>query len=235
MKNTTAARVESIRSFWDNAAKENPYWYVSSYGAYGATRDVSEFWKSGERIWTELKSATRCGGNAGRVVEIGCGVGRLTRAIAPEAAFVDAFDISENMLNHAKGLALANVRFHLATGATLDLPDRCADLILAYCVFQHLQSVEMLEQYIGEMARVAKKGGTIAFTLTPRDLSCYVLPILRLRAYLREKLFPSGPKGVYRREWVGIRPSVATVRSISPIPLQSISLTGGRLLFFGVV
>ena len=96
---------QSIKSFWNRAAEENPYWYVSSYGSYGADRNLEEFWASGNAIWADIKQVTGyTPGPSDTVVEIGCGVGRLTRAIAPQVGRVIALDISDRML------AIARVR-----------------------------------------------------------------------------------------------------------------------------
>jgi hypothetical protein len=76
--------LEASRQFWDEKARENPYWYVSSAGPYEG-RNLAEFWASGPKIWNDLKSASGyLPTPSDTVVEIGCGVGRLTRAIAPE-------------------------------------------------------------------------------------------------------------------------------------------------------
>src|ERR1019366_7570372 len=94
--------LEASRQFWDEKARENPYWYVSSAGPYEG-RNLAEFWASGPKIWNDLKSAS--GYQPKRndiVVEIGCGVGRLTRAIAPEVGRVFAFDLSAEMLAIAR-------------------------------------------------------------------------------------------------------------------------------------
>jgi len=48
--------LEASRQFWDEKARENPYWYVSSAGPYEG-RDLAEFWASGPKIWNDLKSA----------------------------------------------------------------------------------------------------------------------------------------------------------------------------------
>ena len=227
----------SIREFWNAKAQEDAYWFVSSFGTYGHKRNLEDFWASGERIWSEIKGLIGYKpAPSARVVDIGCGVGRLTRAIAPEVGHVDALDVSEEMLEIAKKADLANVEWRLADGFTLGpLPDNCADLVLAYCVFQHLPSQEALETYLREMVRVAKPKGLIAFTLSPRTWATYLLPVLRVRAYLRERLGFAGPRGVYRKEYVGIRPSASRVHRISPVPLKCSVLMGDKLLFFGPV
>jgi SAM-dependent methyltransferase len=228
---------QSIRSFWNKAAEENPYWFVSSFGPYNATRNLEEFWASGRAIWADIKRESAYIPTAkDMVVEIGCGVGRLTRTIAPEVGRVIAIDISERMLAIAREANLPNVDFRNAEGFSLPgIPDGSADLALAYCVFQHLPSHSALESYLREMHRVTKPGGLIAFTLGPRDWKTWLLPVLRARAYLRETFTNTGPKGVYRKEWVGIRPSASEVSRISPILLERQSLDAGRILYFGQV
>ena len=225
----------TIKSFWNRAAEQNPHWYVSSYGRYDADRNLDEFWASGRTIWMDVKRVTGyMPGSGDTVAEIGCGVGRLTRAIAPEVGRVIALDISEKMLAIARRANLPNVEFRTAQGFALpDIPDKTVDLSLAYCVFQHLPSHAALKSYLDEMHRVTKAGGIIAFTLTPRTWRTWLLPALRVRAYLREHVLSGGPKGIYRKEWVGIRPSASAVSDMSPIRLERKALDAGRILYFG--
>jgi len=225
----------SIKSFWNRAAEENPYYYVSSYGSYDADRNMDEFWASGRAIWTDLKSSIGYSPAPGdTVVEIGCGVGRLTRAISPEVGRVISLDISENMLAIARQANLPNVDFRVAEGFTLpSVPDASVELVLAYCVFQHLPSEDALKSYLQEMHRVLRPGGVMAFTLSSRDWTTRLLPVLRIRAFFRERFAKGGPKGLYTKEWVGIRPSASTVASLSPIKLDSQSLGADRILYVG--
>jgi SAM-dependent methyltransferase len=231
------ASEQSIKSFWNKAAEENPYWYISSYGSFGTDRNLEEFWASGQTIWEDIKRAIGyTPGPTDIVVEIGCGVGRLTRAIAPEVGRVIALDISDRMLAIARQADLPNAEFRAADGFALPgIADRSVDLVLAYCVFQHLPSYDALRSYVLEMNRIAKPGSLMAFTLTPRDWKVWLMPVLRARAYLRAHLLGGGPKGVYRKEWTGIRPSASVMSGISPIRLEATALDVGRILYFGRV
>lgn len=226
--------LETNRRFWDEKAQENAYWYVSSYGPY-EERNLADFWNSGSLIWRDLKAALPYQpGPADVVVEIGCGVGRLTRAMAPEVGEIHALDLSAEMLARAQTLGLGNVSFHQSDGQSLTgLPDSCAHLVLAYCVFQHLPSEEVLGNYLREMARVARPGGLIAFTLTPRTWHARIETLFRLRRWLEERLHVRGPRGLYQRAWVGIRPGQATVRRLSPVPIRDVLLHGDKWLFQG--
>lgn len=115
------------------------------------------------------------------VVEIECGVGRLTRVIAAEVGRVIALDISEKMLAIARQANLPNVDFRVAQGFALPgIQDKWVDLSLGYCVFQHLPSRTALKSYLSEMHRVTKAGEMVAFTLTPRDWRTWLLPLCAL-------------------------------------------------------
>lgn len=225
------------REFWDRKAKENPYWYVSSYGSY-LERDLEDFWASGQEIWANIKKALSYQPNRSDVVfEIGCGVGRLTRAIAPEVKHLHAQDISKEMLVIAQhSTRCANVTFHHGDGESLrPLEDNCADLVLAYNVFQHLPSCEILRKYLAEMVRVAKPGALLAFTLSPCGWHTVLLPLLRARRWLLEFSQSDGPRELFAREWVGIRPSIRGVSRLSPIALNTRDFDGDKWFFWGKV
>jgi SAM-dependent methyltransferase len=226
------ANLESSRKFWQKKAAENPYWYVSSYGSYHE-RDMAEFWASGASIWLDIKA--RIGYKPKRsdlVVEIGCGVGRLSRVISSEVGRLEAFDISQQMIEIARQGELPNVTFHLSNGDNLQpLNDRSADLVLAYCVFQHLPSLDILGNYVREMARVAKPGSVCAFTLVPRTWRDDFRPLMKLKGRIRD-IFSNGPKGLSADEWIGIRPTPEQVRTLSRHPMQTASMGNERLLFW---
>jgi len=112
------------------------------------------------------------------------------------------------------------------------IPDESVDLALGYCVFQQLPSHTALKSYLTEMHRVTKPGSIVAFTLVPRDWTAWLLPGLRVRAYFRERFSGGGPRGVCRKEWVGIRPSACAVRGISAMRLDHCLLDGERMLYF---
>jgi SAM-dependent methyltransferase len=228
------ANLESSRRFWQKKATENPYWYVSSYAPYH-NRNMAEFWASGMSIWQDIKAkigyepkTTDC------VVEIGCGVGRLSRAMSKEVGHIEAIDFSLRMLEIARQSELANVNFRHNNGEDLrPLEDNSADLVLAYCVFQHLPSTEVLRKYLGEMARVAKPGSRCAFTLTPRTWRDNLRTLMKAKGRIRD-VWSNGPKGLGVDEWMGIRPTVEQVRTLLSWPVQVVPMGNERILFWFV-
>jgi ubiquinone/menaquinone biosynthesis C-methylase UbiE len=69
-----------------------------------------------------------------RVVDVGCGTGRLTRFAARHASYVYAFDPSEDSIAEAEAALTAaeraRVRFAVHDAAALDVPRRRFDLAL---------------------------------------------------------------------------------------------------------
>lgn len=227
--------LEASRQFWDEKARENPYWYVSSAGPYEG-RNLAEFWASGPKIWKDLKSASGYEPKpTDIVVEIGCGVGRLTRAIAPEVGEVFAFDLSAEMLAIARSsVEAANASFRRAeTPALAEIADGSADAFVAYCVFQHLPDLGVLRAYLNTAARVLKPGGRLIFTMTPRTWRDSIASVLRARRWLLERRSSNGPRGLYRNEWYGIRPTIQEIERLSPIRTRNLLLHGDKWLFFG--
>lgn len=102
---------------------------------------------------------------ADRVLEIGCGVGRLGRELAPRCGRWIGADISENMIAIARERTrhLSNVEFTALTRTALDaFPDNSLDKVYSHAVFIHLDKVDLF-LYLQEIARVLKPGGLLYF------------------------------------------------------------------------
>ena len=65
-----------------------------------------------------------------RVVDVGCGQGRLSFASAALGAEVFGFDPDEEVIEAARAKARPGVRFEVADAAEIDLPRRKFDLAL---------------------------------------------------------------------------------------------------------
>jgi cyclopropane fatty-acyl-phospholipid synthase-like methyltransferase len=96
-------------AFWDRRARENPFYFVDNRIDYRSP-DLERFWADGEQtvdaVLSPLGASVRPGD---AVVEIGCGVGRLTRALARRAGRVVAVDVSEEMIARRGGMELETV------------------------------------------------------------------------------------------------------------------------------
>jgi SAM-dependent methyltransferase len=104
----------------------------------------------------------------GVCVEVGCGPGRMTGALAERFDRVVAVDVSGGMLERARaGVPASNVDFRLVSGDRLDtVEDGLADTLVCYLVLQHLPERHVVVRHLGEFARVVAPAG-VAFVQLP--------------------------------------------------------------------
>ena len=84
-----------MREYWNERAREDAYFFVDSRRSY-RDPELSDFWEQGEQDLDRLLDSLDVRIEPGDVVlDLGCGVGRLTRAIAARAARAYGLDVSE--------------------------------------------------------------------------------------------------------------------------------------------
>ncbi|HVE69669.1 MAG TPA: class I SAM-dependent methyltransferase [Solirubrobacteraceae bacterium] len=192
--------------FWDEAARENALFFVDNRLDY-RDPDLDRLWAGGvEAVDSMLGAVGLTVAPEDVVVEIGCGVGRLTRVLAERAARVVALDISAEMLDRARELnpQLENVEWRHGDGASLaGVPEASADGCFSHVVFQHIPDPAVTLTYVREMGRVLRPGGWSVFQLStapvhhrPGDLRGRVA--WRARALLRR-----GPRRQEHPAWLG--------------------------------
>lgn len=158
-----------MRAFWDARAREEPYFFVDDRGVYGAP-DLEAFWREGKRDLDRLLSLLdRRIERDDVVLDIGCGVGRLTQPIAARARQVTALDVSREMLARAREHhgAAANIEWVLGDGRTLaPIGDGAVTAVVSHVVFQHIPDPRITLGYVAEIGRVLVRGGWAAFQVS---------------------------------------------------------------------
>jgi len=96
-----------------------------------------------------------------RILEIGCGIGRLTEFLAPLGETVVGIDISEEMIKKASDrlAQLTNVSFVAVDGERYPFSDETFNFIFSFIVFQHMPSAEIVKKNLSEVTRVLTKDG----------------------------------------------------------------------------
>lgn len=161
---TTEKLLRKMQRDWDARARTNARHFVAT----GQDRwSDDEFFASGERtaaeqILTDLPNICQ-GKTPGemRVLEIGCGVGRVTRALAQLFGEVHAVDISGEMVARAREAlrGLPNAHVYQNNGIDLSvLPVLPFDFAFSVIVFQHIPSYDVIESYVREVHRVLETG-----------------------------------------------------------------------------
>ena len=162
-------QLRRMRDDWDQRARENARHYVAT-GNVDWTDE--EFFASGERTVAEeilTDMGNICQGKAPgemRVLEIGCGAGRVTRALAKLFGEVHAVDVSGEMVRLAREALKPYPHAFVYQNNGMDLtivPDRPFDFAFSSIVFQHIPSREIIENYVREVSRLLRPGALFKF------------------------------------------------------------------------
>lgn len=156
--------LDEINKNWTDLGSSDPMWAILADPAKKGNRwSQEEFFESGrqdiQKILERLKSAA-LPISFGRALDFGCGIGRLTQALAEKFELVDGVDISDSMINHAKKLnRFPNKAFyHLNKRADLSLfQSNQYDFIFTLICLQHMPR-SLQQKYIGEFVRLLKPG-----------------------------------------------------------------------------
>ena len=195
-----------MQEFWDARADEDAYFFVDNTLRYGDP-DIARFWDSGTEVVDKTLGLLGVAVVAtDDIVEIGCGVGRLTRVLADRAGTVRAIDISSRMLDQAReqNPGLENVEWIHGDGRTLsDIAPESADACYSWVVFQHIPDPEVTLGYVREMGRVLRPGGWSAFQVSNFEEVHAERPLRMRVADSLRALRRRGPRGQHHPAWLG--------------------------------
>jgi SAM-dependent methyltransferase len=152
-----------LKKDWEERARKDPSLYVMAESNSTEER-ILESGKTDfeNEFLPRLKEYIN--GNS-TILEIGCGVGRMSYYIAQNCEELTILDISRELLNKAVMRLVEKYNFKnisIVEGNGIDLhqlPDNFYDIVFEYIVFQHIPSEDIVKNYIREINRVLKVGG----------------------------------------------------------------------------
>jgi len=161
--------LDKMRQDWDERARENARFYVNTERTDWTDE---EFFESGRRtvreeILTDMINI--CQGKDPKqmkAIEIGCGAGRVTRALAEIFGEVHGVDVSGEMVELAREALRGMPNAHVYQNNGMDLgviPPGEYDFAFSSIVFQHIPSREIIESYVQDLHRLLKPGALFKF------------------------------------------------------------------------
>lgn len=147
--------VEGARALFDRLAAQAPEAGVALY-SLGAPELLDAATTEMVQViadWHPLAGAA--------VLDFGCGIGRVARAMAARGAEVIGLDVSPAMIAEAQRRG-GEARYLVGDGRGLcGIADRSLDLMLAADSFPYLVASGLLDDHLAEARRVLRPGGSL--------------------------------------------------------------------------
>jgi SAM-dependent methyltransferase len=214
--------LSSVRATWEHWGKTDPLWAIlSDPGKENNQWDLQKFLETGENeisaLFARLEHHALVPPTS-RALDFGCGVGRLSQALAGRFEKVDGVDISSSMIERANSINRFNERctYHHNPESDLRLfPDASFTFIYSNITLQHIPP-PLAMGYISEFIRLMRSDGLAVFQLPSHFRS----PALGFRRWLGSKA-PALHR-IYRRLSHGGAPPPASPYLMHWIPLRRI-------------
>jgi len=160
-----------MKQDWNERAKMDPFFVITT----GHSENETEFWNSGRDNCNEILGIDshryeNILGNKDpskmRVLEIGCGIGRILIPMSKIFGEVIGVDVSYEMVKIGKKYIenIPNCKIIENSGSDLSMFS-CDyfDFCYSFIVFQHIPKSSIVENYIKEVSRVLKSEGIFRF------------------------------------------------------------------------
>jgi len=161
--------LDHTKKTYEKLGRDDPFYAVLTVPRFRHNRwDPQEFFLTGEheiRDVLHYLSSVGLSFTRGKSLDFGCGVGRLSQALADHFESVVGVDIAESMVEKARELNRHGARVQYTANFVDDLrifPDASFDFIYSSITLQHIPP-NANRQYVAEFMRVLRPGGVALF------------------------------------------------------------------------
>jgi ubiquinone/menaquinone biosynthesis C-methylase UbiE len=162
------SNLSGLKSDWESLAQRDALAAIlTDERKSGGRWDVTEFMATGdaeiETVLQHLKAIGLQPHPAGVVLDFGCGVGRLTQALARRFQSCVGIDISQEMITQANALNHhGHCRYLVSATPHLPFADESFSFLYSNLVLQHVTRC-LAVNYLREFTRVLARGGVLVF------------------------------------------------------------------------
>ncbi len=158
-----------MKADWNARARENAMYYVASGREDWDEAAFSEHGAQSVAKHVEEDLAAIAGHRSSQsltMLEIGCGVGRMTEHLAALFGHVHGVDVSGEMIAQAKRrlTRIENVILHETSGCDVrDVPTESVDFAFSFVVFQHVPVRRAVLATVRDVHRTLRSGALFKF------------------------------------------------------------------------
>lgn len=125
---------------------------------------AEDFSRTRNQNWEELNFLAETVATNKKVIDLGCGNGRLYELFKNKIVGYCGIDISEKLIGIAKN-RYPGARFRVGDVLNLPFPDEFFDNAFGIAVFHHIPSKELRLKFLSEARRVLKQKGKLSLTV----------------------------------------------------------------------
>jgi 2-polyprenyl-3-methyl-5-hydroxy-6-metoxy-1,4-benzoquinol methylase len=231
---------ERNKQGWEDWGRVDPLWAVlTEPEAKGGNWDPQAFFATGTDTLEDLLAAGAgldLPARASSALDFGCGVGRLTRALAAHVESVVGVDVATSMVTAAErfNADVPNCTFRVNSHDDLSMfGDETFDVVLCHLVLQHLAGPALVATFIAEFIRVLAPGGLLLFQLptsVPTPPRSAVRNTLRPRTRILHGLRRLGASPVWMHRRFGWTPPMSKLGMASRDVECIVAQAGGSLV-----
>jgi ubiquinone/menaquinone biosynthesis C-methylase UbiE len=239
--------LKKLEANWDELGKINPMEAILAQGEKkNKFWDPKEFFATGEREIDDALETLKASGvvlKQNKALDFGCGIGRLSQALARHFEAVEGIDIAPTMISLANQYnrfqGKCRYRVHQQDNLAL-FADNSFNFIYCVLTLQHMQP-KYAKAYIREFCRVLAPGGAMIFQIpsapvlfqsngliNPGGFFLWFFPKWLLDATYRKIRYGNQPRA--ESYWIKKQEIVSLVQR-NGLQVQSVQQTRGPVLY----